>query len=89
VIGAEKQKRLHFAKPWVWLGDWSYGIYLSHILVILTVARVLKTGIVPFAWGAPGVIDDIIFVTFCLAGTIITAAIAHYTIEKPVMRWLR
>ena len=73
------------------IGDWSYTLYLSHLLVIATLAH----GWMRFA--ADGVWDNLIMLSAMAILPLFVAAIAYYTIEKPVndvahrlrKRWFR
>jgi peptidoglycan/LPS O-acetylase OafA/YrhL len=64
------------------LGEWSFALYLVHPLL----AAVVGTHhwlVASTAWGGFGYL-----LVFLAAATVVAAA-AHYTIEKPVERWLR
>ena len=74
------------------LGDWSYSLYLSHMLVLSALRRIFNwLGATPelapmFKIGHPGLIDNI---TFVLTGTIASvalSALAFYLFEHPLNR---
>jgi peptidoglycan/LPS O-acetylase OafA/YrhL len=64
------------------LGEWSFALYLVHPLL----ASVVRT----HHWlaGSSAPADFGYLLVFIAAATLVAAA-AHYTIEKPVERWLR
>lgn len=84
------------------LGDWSYSLYLSHILVIAATSKAMgvladilqfrlnapeaTTNI--FRLGAPGLADNMIFVVLSVTGATILSAISYYLIERPTLKFL-
>jgi peptidoglycan/LPS O-acetylase OafA/YrhL len=59
-------------KPWLWLGDWSYSVYLMH----------------PFAWlaletVASGAMSPVARLLLALALTLLISACTHHLIERP------
>jgi len=61
-------------------GDWSYSLYLSHILTLSVLGYMWR----PFAQSGP--IDNIIALSILLIGTITVAAILWYMFERPMLR---
>ena len=89
----------------VWLerlGDWSFSLYLSHILTIAGVKIInnaiadraepilgLPTGALNvLRLGTPGVLDNIFYVVVSVVAATIVSAIAYYFFERPVTNFL-
>ena len=66
------------------LGDWSYALYLSHILVLSAVARIWFG-----MFSAPGKLDNIAFVIVAIAMTICVSALTYALYERPIIRFVR
>lgn len=62
------------------LGDWSYSIYLSHILAIGVLAR-LAPGVI-----GTGVLASLGFYAICLAACIILGWLSHRMLEQPLLK---
>lgn len=65
------------------LGDWSYSLYLSHVLTI---------SLIGYAWrmfAGPSLLDNIIMVPAMIIGSIISAAFCWYIVEKPLLNGSR
>lgn len=62
------------------LGDWSYSIYLSHILAIGVLAR-LVPGVV-----GTGVLASLGFYAICLAACIVLGWLSHRVLEQPLLK---
>lgn len=77
------------------LGDWSYSLYLSHLLVLLSLKRIWNMsalqGAIPDAlkWGADGWLDNVAYIIVGLVASIIFAGISYHLIEKASLRLLR
>ncbi len=77
------------------LGNWSYSLYLSHLLVLLSLKWIWNMqalqAYIPdgLKWGAPGWLDNIIYVVVGLAASVIVAAISYRLIERTSLRLLR
>ncbi len=98
IIGAvhlECQGKLWVPKPLIILGDWSYSLYLSHILILLTIKRLWNKGIIhdalpaPLKWGAEGWLDNVLYIALALSASIIFACISYHVIEKTSLKLLR
>ncbi|MEM9939012.1 MAG: acyltransferase [Pseudomonadota bacterium] len=63
------------------LGDWSYALYLSHILVISAVGRVFFP-----TFGNDSLIDNWIFLTTAALAAIVASGLTYHLFEQPLMR---
>lgn len=63
------------------LGDWSYSLYLCHLLVISAVARVYFA-----SFGQAGIIDNVIFLLLSSAASIAVSGLVYTLFEHPVLR---
>ena len=66
------------------IGDWSYALYLSHIMVLSAVARIyfpLVGNVEDQIW------DNIGFLILSSLTTIVFSGIVYRTIEQPIIRW--
>ena len=84
------------------LGDWSFSLYLSHILVIGGVKVInpaianraepllgLPAGTLNFLrLGTPGILDNIVYVSVSVVAATLVSAIAFYLFERPVTGFL-
>lgn len=61
-------------------GDWSYSLYLSHILTLSVLGYIWR----PFAKDGP--VDNIIALIILLAGCIAASALLWYLFERPALR---
>ena len=72
------------ARPLLWLGTWSYGIYLWHFPVMRLLPK-----LVPGPWKT--VEGSLMALPICLAITLPLAALSYHAVEKPVLsgiaRW--
>ena len=64
-------------------GDWSYSLYLSHILTLSILGYMWR----PFTRGGP--IDNVIALTILLIGAIAAAAVSWYLFERPMLRFFK
>jgi len=62
------------------LGDWSYSLYLCHLLVISAVARFFFP-----IFGQAGQIDNLVFLILCLVISIIVSALVYALFERPLI----
>lgn len=91
----ERAGKLRAPKWLIHLGDWSYSLYLSHLLVLLTLKRLWNMraleDIIPASlkWGAEGWLDNIAYIVIALSASIIFAAISYHWIERTSLKWLR
>ena len=70
-------------KPLQRLGDWSYSLYLTHILTLSLLGRIWSE------FAVPGALDNILALTAIVIAAIIIAAITYYLIERPILRVLK
>lgn len=75
-----EKAKLYAPKPFQYLGDWSYSLYLTHILTLSLLGRIWQ----PFA--QKGILDNIIILTLISIAAIIIAAITYYGFERPVLK---
>lgn len=80
----ELQKRLSIPSVLVSLGDWSYGLYLCHILVISATARLYFP-----LFGSAGHWDNVVFNVIAILAAIAVSAVSYACFEKPVAAGLR
>lgn len=83
----EVQNKLIIMRPLIWLGDVSYSLYLSHLLVIGVLIRIWHH--LPFPpIGAEGGVDNLIYSVVTCLSCLFTAAAFYYLLERPVVRLL-
>ncbi len=100
LVGLDIFGRLRVPGFFVALGDWSFALYLSHMLTLSALKRIF-----PFAAdiaehrlgvpadlasmlrvGTPGLIDNCVFLVASIIASIIVAALSFYLFEKPSLR---
>jgi len=74
----------------VHLGNWSYSIYLTHYLVLISLRRIYRD-FVPetFQIGSAGNWDDILFVLVAIILSIGVASLSYRFIERPSLLFFR
>lgn len=85
-VALEIMGRVTIAKPFVYLGDISYALYLGHLIAFFLALQIFEIG--PLKLGAAGPLDNIAFAITGLVGAIAAAVIAHHLIENPSLNWL-
>lgn len=87
LVALELDKRLALPVPrlLVAIGDWSYALYLGHLLVISAVARVLF----PHFAMADSVIDSLGFIALAIVASVLVSALTYKLFERPTLRLLR
>jgi len=81
---AMERNQQRFAPAWaVRIGDHSYSIYLTHILVLSVCGRAWKT----FAW--PGYSDNIIILGLAMFGVLLCGRLCYQWVEKPLLNLSR
>lgn len=66
--------------PLIWLGDWSYSLYLCHLLVISAVGRLFFP-----VFGSAGPIDNVIFIGLSIAASLAVAGLTYRLFEAPIL----
>jgi exopolysaccharide production protein ExoZ len=82
IYGAVAMERNGQWQAPVWavrIGDHSYSIYLTHILVLSVCGRAWKT----FAW--PGYLDNVIILSGAVYGVLLCGRLCYEYIEKPLL----
>lgn len=74
----------------VHLGNWSYSIYLTHYLVLISLRRVYRE-LVPerLQIGSSGSLDNILFVVMAIILSIGVASLSYRFIERPSLLFFR
>jgi exopolysaccharide production protein ExoZ len=67
----------------VQLGDWSYSLYLSHLIVIAAIAHVWTRFAQPGPW------DNLLVIMVMAGAPIIVAMVGYYGFEHPVLQQTR
>nr|WP_283812774.1 acyltransferase [Bradyrhizobium tropiciagri] len=71
--------RLLASKPLHFLGEISYSIYMTHMIILLVL---FALGLLPDSWSLP-----MTAATFCV--TLVVSTVSYFTIEKPARDWVR
>ena len=72
------------------LGDWSYSLYLTHYIVLVTLRRIYRIAAPDsLKVGAEGALDNIVFAGLTIVISISVAAIFYTFIERPSVRFFR
>lgn len=89
-VGCEVNGTLGAPKWLSVLGDWSYSLYLTHYIVLITLRRLYRT-MMPdhLSVGAVGVWDNIIFALLAVSISIIAAATFYRLIERPSLKFFK
>jgi peptidoglycan/LPS O-acetylase OafA/YrhL len=66
------------------LGDWSYSLYLCHILVISAVGRLFFP-----VFGQPGPIDNLAFLAIGIILPIVVSGLVYTWFERPILSYTR
>lgn len=81
VVAMEQQSEIdrYIPNSLVRIGDWSYSLYLCHLLVISAAARIFFP-----VFGGAGAIDNIIFLLLSSAAAIVVSGLAYTFFEARV-----
>ncbi len=84
------------------LGDWSYSLYLSHPIVLVLLRKSLevaadlttKAGLPEdlssaLRLGAPGLTDNIIFISLALIVSTLVSLLSYRFVERPLIVWFK
>jgi peptidoglycan/LPS O-acetylase OafA/YrhL len=89
----ERLGKLEIPTLFVSIGDWSYSLYLSHILVLSALKRIYpkimsmlpNSSSDPLSLGAPGPLDNVVW-GFCgIVSCLVFAAFSYRYIERPLI----
>ncbi|VAV89573.1 Exopolysaccharide production protein ExoZ [hydrothermal vent metagenome] len=83
VYGAFAMEAVGGGKPpkfLIQIGNWSYSLYLSHLLVIATLAHIWMR------FARQGVIDNILFVLVAFTAVFVVAVLSYVLFERPILR---
>ncbi|MEZ5952820.1 MAG: acyltransferase [Hyphomonas sp.] len=75
------------------LGDWSFSLYLIHMIVMSAMRRIFDLlgkidALAPvFRLGHEGPLDNVAFIVACLASSLVTAALTYRFLERPAIRF--
>ncbi len=104
LAGLERRGRFNWAPGFlVALGNWSFSLYLSHMLTLSALRRIYPVAAdigearlgLPTAWmdilrlGADGPADNLFFIVTGLIASTLVAAIAYYLFELPLLNRFR
>lgn len=70
-------------RPFISLGDWSYSLYLTHILSIAIIGRLWSSYV------TDGLLDNIFAVMIMVVFSIVIAAVTYHVIERPALKVVR
>lgn len=86
VVSLEQKPAIRAAIPaaLVRLGDWSYSLYLCHLLVISAIARLYFP-----TFGQPGIWDNLGFLLISSLAAILASAITYALFERPILSQTR
>lgn len=80
-----RTKHARWAHPFlVRIGDWSYSLYLGHLIVIAGLGRLYYP-----VFGQYGMMASLAFILIAVISAITVAAAAYYLFERPTIRFLR
>ena len=96
-VTLEQQRGLTVPAWSVALGNWSYALYLAHLLVMIGVLRLfriagetLPEGLRPYlAVEAPGLAGNLVFSVAVIALSIAVSALVHRHVEQPLLAFTR
>ncbi|MEE2567495.1 acyltransferase family protein [Hyphobacterium marinum] len=83
VLGMAALERDQGVRAPVWtrrIGDWSYSLYLSHLLIIAALAHIWTR------FARPGIADNLVFITLMVIVPVVFAALAYTLFERPTLR---
>lgn len=80
VISAEMKGKLKTPRLFVWLGDWSYALYLTHVLTLSLVGRIWAM------FSQEGLLDNFVMIPLMVIASIIVSAFTYQLIERPLIK---
>jgi peptidoglycan/LPS O-acetylase OafA/YrhL len=81
LVGLEQRRQLVARRPLVVLGDWSYSLYLTHVLTLKVLSLVL------LGVGASGAVLQVLSVPVAVAASLVGAALFFRLVEQPLLRF--
>ena len=66
-----------------WLGDISYSLYLTHVLVVAGLGRLWEP------WARDRVWDNLLMLPLIFGASIAVGAATFYVVERPLIQWFR
>lgn len=86
LVALELQNKLtrNLPKPLVEIGDWSYALYLCHMLTISAVGKIVYT-----VFGTDSVIATPIYFVTAIALSLLVAALSYKWFERPLIGYFR
>ncbi|MEE2525851.1 acyltransferase [Hyphobacterium sp. HN65] len=81
LAGLERQERLVLPAWSQVIGDWSYSLYLSHVLVIVTLTHLWMR------FAMPGPADNLLMIGLMTGLALGFSAIAYNVFERPVLKF--
>lgn len=86
LVSLEQQGRLKRSIPGflVTVGDWSYSLYLCHILVITAIARAFFP-----IFDSAGLLDNLAFLILASAAALLVSGLTYSCFEKPIVQRAR
>lgn len=83
LVALERRQLLdrYIPKFMVMMGDWSYSLYLCHILVITAIARTFFP-----MFGVAGLFDNFVFLVLAGSSAIIISGLTYRFFEKPIVQ---
>ena len=94
IVTLEITQGIRSPKWSIWLGNWSYSLYLGHIIVLIVMKNiweVLEEIGMPKALhlGSPGITDNIAFFVTSVFAAIFAAMLSYFLVERPMVRVFR
>jgi len=89
-VGCELNEGYRVPKWLSRLGDWSYSLYLTHYILLVTLRRIYRTLFPEGLWvGAPGIWDNVVFAILALSLSVLTASIFYNFVERPSLKFFK
>ena len=80
-VSIERRYGARFPKSLLFIGDSSYSVYLTHILVIASIGRIWAT------FRQDGMLDNIAVLLAMLAAAVATGALSYQFLERPMQKF--
>ena len=94
LVSLERVRGLQPPRALIALGDWSYSLYLGHIIILLVMKNIweiLERIGMPamFKLSASGLWDNIAFAIASIGAAIFAAMLSYILVERPIIRLLK